>query len=70
MKTTFVILFIAVIANLTLAMQNRSLSTDSCMFECSESCPEQNIKYEGQIWGLTGDSTWQECGKLTRGHRY
>ena len=49
------ILIITLLPALALANQNLSLPKTSC--------PLGDIEFTGQAWGMTSETTWQECGK-------
>ena len=52
------ILIITLLPALALANQNLSLPKTSC--------PLGDIEFTGQAWGMTSETTWQECGKGLR----
>ena len=50
------ILIVTLLPALVLSNQNSSLPKSSC--------PLEDIKFVGQYWVGTWESTWQECGKI------
>ena len=52
----FYILIATLLPALVVANQNSSLP--------KATCPLEDIEFDGQIWGGTSESSWQECGMI------
>ena len=50
------LLIAALLPKLVLANQNSSLPKTTC--------PLEDIEFDGQYWGATSESSWQECGMI------